>query len=244
MKARVENTRLTFCYDAVMAKEVVLLIGPPGSGKGTQANLLQDEKGYFHLETSRLIEENFKKAPDDPVLAREKENWATGKLVSTKLVMGWLLGQVRELAAQSRSIVFSGSPRTREEAEEEIPIFEELYGPLNIHVLHLSVPEERSVQRNSARRICKANRHPIPADYAGATCPEDGSELVTRELDDKPDIIRVRLKEYAKRTEPVLAYLRDRGYTVVDINADNTIEAVHHAIINAIELRRPPVPEQ
>lgn len=223
------------------------LIGPPGSGKGTQADLLMEEKGFFHLESSKVIEEKFKNAPpDDPVIFHEMTLWKTGKLNTPKLVVQWILERVRALAAEGASIVFSGNPRTLFEVEAEMPIFEELYGATNIHVLHLSVPDERSIERNSKRRICKANRHPIPNLPAYAhltTCPKDGSELITRALD-TPETIKVRLQEYRERTAPVLGYLKDRGYSITDIDGDKTREAVHHHIVEALERRRFPVPEE
>ena len=230
-----------------MQKEAVIFIGPPGSGKGTQADLLMEEKGFFHLESSKVIEEKFKNAPpDDPVIAREMILWQTGKLNTPELVREWILERIRAAASEGKSIVFSGSPRTLYEAEGELPVLEELYGAPNVHVLHLTVPEERSIQRNSKRRICKANRHPIPnlpAYENLTTCPKDGSELVTRALD-TPETIKVRLVEYANRTAPIIEFLRDRGYAITDLDGDNTIEAVHHRVVEALERRRMPVPQE
>ena len=230
-----------------MPKEVVIFIGPPGSGKGTQADLLMEEKGFFHLESSKVIEEKFKNAePNDPVIFREMTLWRTGKLNSPELVREWILERVRQAASEGKSIVFSGSPRTLYEAEGEMPVLEEMYGPTNVHVLHLWVSEERSIERNSKRRICKANRHPIPnlPEYEHITvCPKDGSELVTRALD-TPETIKVRLVEYANRTAPIIDFLKKLGYTITDIDGDNTIEAVHHHVVEALERRRFPVPRE
>ncbi len=229
-----------------MSKEVVIFIGPPGSGKGTQADLLLEEMGFYHLESSKVIEEKFKSAPaNDEAIARERELWASGKLNSPEMVRELILERIREVATEGKSIVFSGSPRTLYEAEGEMPVLEELYEPQHIHVLHLEIGEEESVRRNSKRRICAENRHPIPnlPSYEKLTkCPKDGSELITRALDTE-DTIRVRFKEYLARTAPVLKLLEDRGYAIVNIDGDTTIETVHSHVADAIQRQRLPAPK-
>ena len=80
-------------------KWVVILIGPPGSGKGTQADLLAEKFGLFHLETSKIIEEKIKQASlDDKILMREKKIWETGKLNTPELVLKWTSEKVEEIA--------------------------------------------------------------------------------------------------------------------------------------------------
>lgn len=228
-------------------KRAVILIGPPGAGKGTQADLLAEEMGFYHLESSKVIEDKFKNAPpNDPVIFREMALWHAGKLNSPELVRAWILERVREAAAQGTSIVFSGSPRTLYEAEGEAPVLEELYGIHNVHVINLDIDEEQSVRRNSKRRICKANRHPIPnlPGFEKLTkCPKDGSELITRALD-TPETIKVRFQEYLNRTAPVIAFFRDRGYVIVTINGDASIESVHARIADYLDNSRLPTPAE
>lgn len=226
--------------------KAVIFIGAPGSGKGTQADLLSDEYGFFHLESSRIIEEKFAANPDDAVIREQQELWRTGKLVSSSLVRQWISERLESLAAKGTSVVLSGSPRTLEEAQYEVPLLERLFGERNLMILHLKLTREVSIRRNSSRRICKASRHPIPniPAYAGLTkCPRDGSELITRELD-TPETISVRYDTYLDETAPVLGFFAGKGYSVVDIDADNTIDAVHGKIAQALELGRRPVPEQ
>ena len=81
------------------------------------------------------------------------------------------------------------------------------YGKENVYVVHMDVPPEVTIERNSKRRICEKNRHPIkwtPKTKDWTTCPEDGSPLISRGILDDPETIKVRLKEYQERTEPVL----------------------------------------
>src|SRR3989344_8196428 len=146
-----------------LKKWVVILIGPPGSGKGTQAEMLAEKFGLVHLESSQVIESKFKNADsNDPVISKEKASWKAGELTSPELVRGWMLEEIRALHNKGMGIVFSGSPRTMFEAEGEIPVFEELYGKDNVKTIHLNLSKEESIKRNSGRRICEANRNTIP----------------------------------------------------------------------------------
>ncbi len=221
-------------------KKIIILIGPPGCGKGTQADMLKDQFGLFHFETSNIIQEKLAKAdPGDKILMHEKELYDSGELNTPELVQGWVMEKVYELHTQGRGIVFSGSPRTLPEAENEMPVFEKLYGKENIRVAHIKLSREESFNRNSHRRICKLNRHPIPnfREYENVTtCPKDGSELIIRKELDDPETIGVRYKVYLKRTEPILMYFKTKGYHVIEINGEQSIEAVHADILEAIKL--------
>lgn len=227
-------------------RRVVILIGPPGAGKGTQANLLEEEMGFFHLESSKVIEDKFKNSNGDPVLEREREIWKSGKLNTPQLVRLWMMERMEEVAGQGKSLVLSGNPRTLYEVQGELPHLEKLYGSEHVTIIHLDVSREISVERNSKRRICKAKRHPIPdlPEYRGLThCPKDGSELVTRSLD-TPETITIRYDTYMHDTSPVLGYMTGRGYDVVRIDGDNTIEAVHQQIARLLERGQVPVPAE
>lgn len=218
-------------------KKLFILIGPPGSGKGTQAIMLAEKFGLFHFETSKIIEEKFKNAdPSDEVISAEKENWKAGKLVTPKLVFEWITDKVRELAGEGKGVVFSGSPRTLYEAENELPIFEDLYGKDKIEAINIKLTEEESVKRNSKRRICEKNRHPIPnfPEFENIEkCPKDGSKIITRFLDN-PGTIKVRYETYLKETEPVLAFLKERGYDIAEINGEQPIESVFNDILGKL----------
>ncbi len=217
-----------------MPKQVVIFIAPPGAGKGTQADLLAGEKGFFHLESSKVIEDKFVSAkPDDTVIQEEIKKNRSGILNEPKLVSEWMKERIQQLADQDKSIVFSGSPRTLFEAEQLVPFLEGLYGKEHMKIFSINISDEESIRRNSARRMCKANRHPIPnlPEFQNITaCPQDGSELIHRE-DDQPERIRVRHQEYKNRTAPVLAYLQDHGYTIIPITGEQDIKRVSEDIL-------------
>ena len=220
-------------------KWTVILIGPPGSGKGTQADLLAEKFGLFHLESSKIIEEKLKKAdPDDWVLQNEKRLWESGTLNTPELVLQWIQEKIKEVAGRGRGIVFSGSPRTVFEAEGEMPLLEELYGKENIKIFNLDLSEGESIKRNSKRRICGGFRHSIPnfPEFENITkCPKDGSEIVTRTLDN-PKTIKIRYQEYLKRTIPLIDILKYKNYRITKVNGEQPIEEVHNNILNYLDV--------
>ncbi|MEK7659465.1 MAG: nucleoside monophosphate kinase [Patescibacteria group bacterium] len=213
--------------------KVIFLIGPPGSGKGTQAELLAKELGFYHFEISKVIEEKFKNAEaSDKEITHQKEHWITGELIHPEFVSSWFIEEVESLKDKVSGFVFSGSARTLQEAGKEIHYLEKIYGKENIAAVEIKLSEEESVKRNSHRRICSKNRHPIPnfPEYANMkVCPEDGSEIITRPLD-KPEIIRERYRVYLRETMPVIEYFRQNRYKVIEVKGEQPIEKVFQDI--------------
>lgn len=218
-------------------KMAIVLVGPPGSGKGTQADLLAEDFGLVHLESSKVIEGKFASAaPDDEIINREKEIWKAGKLNTPRLVRQWMTEQMELMGTAGRGIVLSGSPRTLFEVEGELPVLERIYGRDKIKVVNIRIGEDESVKRNSKRRICQAKRHPIPnfPEFEGITsCPKDGSPVLTRALD-KPETIKVRYATYLEETEPVLGFFSEHHYLILPINGEQSIETVHDDILKGL----------
>ncbi len=185
--------------------------------------------GFYHFEISKVIEKKFKEADsNDKEIAHQKEHWISGELVHPELVARWFLGKVGELKDRVQGFIFSGSARAVDQAEKELDFLSKIYGKENIAAVEIKLSEEESVKRNSARRICSKNRHPIPnfPEYANIkVCPEDESEIITRPLD-KPEIIKERYQVYLRDTAPVIDYFRQSGYKVLEINGEQPIEAV------------------
>ncbi len=221
----------------ISKKWVVILIGPPGSGKGTQAEMLAEKFGLFHLESSRVIEDKFKNADvGDKVIAHEREAWKTGQLTNPELVRAWMLEEIQSLHDKGLGIVLSGSPRTMFEAEGEMPIFEELYGKDSVKPIHLNLTKEESVRRNSSRRICEANRHTIPnfpifKDIT--TCPKDGSRLLKRELD-TPETISIRYEVYLRQTQPIISFMEESDYKIIEIEGEQDIDKVFDDVLTGL----------
>jgi len=230
-------------------KEVIIIIGPPGSGKGTQASLLSDRFGFYYFETSKIIERKVMRAKKGDVqavegknysLIKERKKWETGDLCSPPLVSFWVKERIRELAQENKGIVFAGSPRTVYEAEQIMPVLEELYGKKNIRIILFELKPEDSIWRNSNRRICELMRHPIlynKETEALTKCPLDGSRLIRRGKLDDLETIKIRLKEYQEHTFPVIEHLEREGFGVVKIDASPSPAEVFKRVLEASQLK-------
>ncbi|MDD2732207.1 MAG: nucleoside monophosphate kinase [Candidatus Pacebacteria bacterium] len=236
-----------------MDKKVIILFGPPGAGKGTQAELLSDKMGLYLFETSKILEEKFNQAEnlsEDSLerfieidsekydILNEKKLWKEGILCSPPFVAHLVKEKIKELAGSGKNLVIAGSPRTLFEAERITPILKELYGKENIRVVLIEISPEATIFRNSHRKICELMRHPILYNQETENltlCPLDGSRLLKREgLDDK-ETIKVRLKEYQKRTFPVIDYLEKENIEVDKINGEKSVADVFEDIMSLIK---------
>lgn len=223
-----------------MSNQVIILIGPPGAGKDTQANLLADEYAMMQVPSSQIIRAKFAANPDDPIIQEQKKIFDAGKLNSPELVAKWIMEFVEPLAQKGKGVVFSGSPRTPHEARVEFSELLRLYGEKKVQVIHMQLSDAEARQRIADRLFCKANRHPYAASSGLTICPKDGSSLERRSLDD-PSLQDVRFNEYHERTEPCLDIARESGIAFFNIDASQSPEAIHHTIIEIIERHRMPV---
>jgi len=229
-----------------MKKQIIILFGPPGAGKGTQAILLAEKLDLFHFETSGIIEKIIMNSDEEDFIEekgeryyfkKEKQLWKEGKLWDPPFVVHFAKEKIRSLAVGEKGIVFSGSPRTVYEAEELAPLLKELYGEENIKVFLIEIDPEDTIFRNSHRRICELMRHPILYNKETeilTMCPLDGSKLIKREGLDDLDSIKTRLEAYKKRTYPVLEVFKKEGIKTNKINGKQSVSDVHKDILKAI----------
>lgn len=223
-----------------MRNRAVIILGPPGSGKGTQADLLALQGGFIHFDTGKYIE----RVVHDPenrrnkVIERERKHFDTGILCTPSWVLGIVTDQIKRLAASGLSVVFSGSPRTLYEAQGDtrrtgvIETLQKSYGKRNVSVLLLKINPGSSLARNGSRLVCSVCKRQVLAAARGKIreCPFCAGKLVRRTLD-KPEVIRVRLGEYKNRTEPILKEFRRRGFRIVTINGEQAPWKVHRDIL-------------
>lgn len=221
-------------------------MGPPGAGKGTQAGLLAEKFDLYYLETAKIIETHVMQAKRGNYvtvkgkrysLLQQKKFWQTGILCDPPLVSYWMKKKIKELVEKNQGIVVAGSPRTLPEGKDLMPFIKKLYGSRNIKIILIDISAKESIWRNSHRRICELIRHPIL--YTKETvnlkhCPLDGSKLLRRKGLDDPATIRIRLKEYKKRTLPLLDFLKNEGAQIKKINGSPSPTAVFHSILKAL----------
>lgn len=200
--------------------KAIIIFGPPGSGKTTLAKYLANKLGLVHYDTGRKIEEQIKdfRGPQSPASRKEKELFMQGDLLPAKMVLEMVFKDVRRIAKYGNGVVLSGSPRSGEEAAKLMPFLDKLFGKKNIVFIGLKVSSEESIRRNSKRLICSVcGASPINLRKGDTTCPICLGKLERRGLD-KPNIIRVRLKEYKEKTEPVFTEYKKRGFKFLTIN--------------------------
>lgn len=230
-----------------MSKQVIILFGPPGAGKGTQAELLSDKLGHYHFESSKVIEACFQNESPEKVFSidgkdfkvgDERKRWEAGELNSPPFVVNLMIEKIKDLADQGKSIIFSGSPRTVYEAEKEIPLLKELFGKENIKFVLLEISAETTIFRNSHRRICELIRHSILFNKETENlveCPLDGSKLVKRKGLDDPETIKNRLRVFAEQTFPVVERINKEGINVKKVNGEQTVADVFKDVSEAVK---------
>jgi len=210
-------------------QQIIIILGAPSAGKGTQAELLAEKFDFFHLETSKIIVKNLAGIKKDDFvevngkkysLFEEKNRRDSGILMSPPLITFWIKNKLKEFKKQGKSVIMAGSPRTLYEGEELIPFLKELYGTENIQVIFIELSEKDSIWRSQRRKTCELMRHTIL--YNDETtkltkCPFDGSKLVARK-DDKPEVIKIRLKQYEERTFPLIEFFKKQDLEVKKIN--------------------------
>lgn len=225
-----------------MRKIVVILYGPPGSGKGTQANLLAQKLGLIHFDTGKFFESvvHDPRRSGEKIIRRERKFFDEGILMTPSFVLREVAKAVIKIANAGYGVVFSGSPRTVYEAEGLMPILERLYGREDINIFELKLPRQGSIKRNSSRLVCRECGYGLLTAYypkiKAKYCPVCGGRFYRRTLD-RPEVIKVRLKEYEDRTKPIFEVLRKRGYDLEQVDGKAAPYKVLRKIINMIILR-------
>jgi len=230
-----------------MQKRAIMLFGQPGAGKGTQANLLADKLGYYHFESSKVLENCFKSENPDKVfeiegqkykVSDEIERWKTGLLVSPPFVFVLFSKKIKELAGEGESIIFSGSPRTIYESERMMPLLKQLYGQENLKFVLIEVKAGTTIYRNSNRKICELMRHTIlftPETENLKKCPLDGSDLVKRKDLDDAETIKKRLEVFKEETFPVIESVEKQGIKINKISGEGSVSDVFEEILKVVK---------
>lgn len=202
----------------------IILLGPPGAGKGTQAARLQAGRGMVQLSTGDMLREAV--AAGTPIGLKAKAIMERGELVSDAIVSA-LIGERLDAAAEQGAI-FDGFPRTRAQAEALDLLLTERGRRLD-HVIEIAVDEDELVKRIVGRFSCAkcgAGYHDSfrPTRVAGV-CDVCGSTEFKRRKDDNEETVRTRMTEYRAKTQPILPYYEAKGL-VRRVNGMLSVEAV------------------
>jgi adenylate kinase len=214
----------------------LVLLGAPGSGKGTQAQRLRDQKGIPQVSSGDLLRDAVARGTE--LGKRAKAAMDAGELVSDEIVLGLIRERLGRPDA-AKGFILDGYPRNVAQAGALDKLLDDLGQPIDAVVL-MDVDSKALFQRLTGRRSCPAcgkvfNVYSSPstngdrcdnADH-GANAPQ----LVQR-ADDKEDVIENRLKVYASQTEPLIAHYRGRGLLKV-VNADQSMDKVYAEFLRA-----------
>lgn len=214
----------------------VVFVGPPGVGKGTQAQRLAERRGMVKISTGDVLREAVRQAT--PLGVRAKAFMDAGSLVPDDLVIG-MLSERLVGDDTGRGYLLDGFPRTIAQAEALGKMLERRGEVLDLVVAFEADPEV-IVDRLSGRRSCprcgRVYHVRFDPSPAGARCGACGAELVQRE-DDREATIRRRLKVYEEETAPLLAYYHDRGL-LVRVDGTAPIDAVAARVDEALNAPR------
>ncbi len=187
----------------------IVLFGPPGAGKGTQAGLLSEKYGSAHISTGDILREAV--ANKTEVGLKAKGYMDKGELVPDEVVIA--IAKEKLSSIGDKGFILDGFPRTIAQAQALDEALAEIGKPLDA-VVNLQVDDEELVRRLSGRRVCPSCGEPYHTDSkrprVEGKCDKCGADLVHR-ADDQPDAIRNRLKVYNTQTSPVLGYYEQRG---------------------------------
>lgn len=193
-----------------MAELNLVLLGPPGSGKGTQGERLNEDLRLPYYATGDILRAAVR---DETELGREaKEYMDRGDLVPDEVIVGVIAERIDSSEARD-GFILDGFPRTTPQAEALDAKLSELSRAVT-GVLLIDVSDDEVVRRLGGRRTCEANGHVFHVEFEPpkqeGVCDIDGSPLIVRD-DDEPDVIRKRLETYHEKTEPLVSYYDSRG---------------------------------
>jgi len=204
---------------------IIVFLGPPGAGKGTQAKLLSQRMGFLHLSTGDLLREAVK---SQTLLGKKaKEYMDRGELVPDELIVQL----IEETMPKDGNVILDGFPRTVNQAlalEEMLRV----KGEKISKVLFFDVPDEVIIDRLSGRRVCSKCGAVYHVKYnppkVEGVCDLCGGSLVQRD-DDREEVVRKRLEVYRKQTQPLIEFYQERGI-IYKLDAGKGVEELFEEV--------------
>lgn len=221
-----------------MTKKIIILMGPPGSGKGTQAELLAAHYGYEHLSTGKMLRALLKKLAKNPEDRAEAAKIEHGELVADELIYKLVFKEIRRQIARGHGLILDGAIRTATQARGFGKFFtaENLWQ--DVQVVWIALTDRQALERITKRLICQKCGHTLPGACGAKLppCSECGGKM-ERRSDDDPQVAKRRLAEQGtKANQPILNYFRRRNRGLVKSVAGNqSVEEVNKALIKVLE---------
>jgi len=208
----------------------IVLIGPPGVGKGTQAKIVAEKTGLAHISSGDIFRENIKNQTEMGLLAQSFIN--KGELVPDSVTITMIHDRLNYADCVNGALL-DGFPRTPTQAEELDEILGKFNGKVN-YVPYISASSKILIDRLCGRLSCRAQGHVFhsknnPPKIAGI-CDFDGSELYVRD-DDKYETIKHRIEVYSKQTSVLIDYYRKRGLLVEIDGAKPIVEVTRDLLV-------------
>jgi adenylate kinase len=205
--------------------KIIIFLGPPGAGKGTQAQLLKERNGFIQVSTGDLLREAVKNQTELGKLA--KKYMDEGKLVSDDLIISLIKEKLQEYA--DKNIIFDGFPRTIPQAESLDNLLSKLNKNIDAVIL-FKIEDEEVIKRLAGRRVCPSCGAVYHMIYnppkIDEICDKCGARLIQRD-DDKEEVIRKRLEVYHQQTKPLIEYYKNK---IVEIDATDNPENIYNKI--------------
>jgi adenylate kinase len=212
----------------------IVMLGAPGSGKGTQAQRMQQARGFPQISTGDLLRRAV--ADKTPLGLKAKAVMDAGNLVSDDIVLGIIKERLTKPDAQ-RGFILDGYPRNRAQADSLEAVLTELGVRLDAAVL-MDVELDVLMKRLTGRRTCSTTGQVLNIYFSSAeeldACRKAGGELLQRD-DDNEKTIRNRLEVYERQTAPLIEYYRERGL-LKTVDATGEVDAVYARLLRAAEV--------
>jgi len=209
---------------------IIVLLGPPGSGKGTQGERLAERLGIPRIATGDVLREAIRDGTEQGLAA--KAFMDRGDLVPDSVILGIMKDALGSPGA-AKGAILDGVVRTVPQAEGLVKLVGELGRKVH-KVLLFDIEDEELIRRLSGRTVCESCQTPYKGREPGSICPKCGGKLVRRP-DDEADAIRTRLQVYRTQTEPVIQWTRDHGLDVAEIDATGDLDEITDRAMKALE---------
>ncbi len=210
----------------------IILFGPPGVGKGTQAKILSEKYNIPHISTGDILREAIANKTELGLRAREIMD--AGKLVSDDIMIE-IMKETLASPKCANGFILDGYPRTIFQAEELDKIFSEL-GISNGFIIYIDVKDEEIIRRLSNRRNCKncGSLYNLLYDKINNRCPKCGAnDSIYQREDDKEEVIKKRLAIYKESTLPIKDYYQKKSH-LISINGNGDINKITEKILEVI----------